>query len=344
MRKRIFAVAACVVILVMSIIQTAAMTLNVITDNASYNGMLYDKAQFTTNSNYENESIISIDLPQTIPPLAFTNDEYRTINDTYLTTQNGGVGSHSLFNTLYVTRGEDTETYSNTLLDTYDAQQQFRINDTTSYVINDRRFIEIVLQSTSSKAIHRLMNYSAPKIYVFANSEIDIRVNTTVNYEHMYYDTDDNGNRKLIIDHKIKEYNTTRTFNNVVSAELYGDIANDTNTDSQDVRMISDIYTTINISYDNNDYNFENDLMMFTYKYINTYQLTSEEYWNAYFPNGIDTDDTIQSEIRLGQFLSKTLNGFFQTQLFGTFSIGDILIACIGIGVLFAVLKYFAGG
>lgn len=43
-------------------------------------------------------------------------------------------------------------------------------------------------------------------------------------------------------------------------------------------------------------------------------------------------------------WLGTTLDGFFNTDIVGIFSLGDILWVAIGIGALFATLKYFAGG
>lgn len=47
---------------------------------------------------------------------------------------------------------------------------------------------------------------------------------------------------------------------------------------------------------------------------------------------------------QLGTFLSNSVGSFFNTKLFGTFSITDIMLVVIGIGLVIAFLKFFAGG
>lgn len=46
----------------------------------------------------------------------------------------------------------------------------------------------------------------------------------------------------------------------------------------------------------------------------------------------------------LGEFLSISIGGIFEPNIFGLFSLGDLMLTVIAIGVIFAVLKYFAGG
>lgn len=46
----------------------------------------------------------------------------------------------------------------------------------------------------------------------------------------------------------------------------------------------------------------------------------------------------------IGDFLSSSVGGFFDTNLFGTFSIGDALMTIIAIGMVVVFLKIFAGG
>lgn len=51
-----------------------------------------------------------------------------------------------------------------------------------------------------------------------------------------------------------------------------------------------------------------------------------------------------REEHGLFDFIITSIGGFFGTDLFGTFSLGDLTSIVISIGVLFALLKYFAGG
>lgn len=61
-------------------------------------------------------------------------------------------------------------------------------------------------------------------------------------------------------------------------------------------------------------------------------------------PNTGDGVGDLDNFGSLGSFLSTSLDGFFNTPLFGTFSIGNIVITIIMIAVVFAILKYFVGG
>ena len=82
--------------------------------------------------------------------------------------------------------------------------------------------------------------------------------------------------------------------------------------------------------------------------YINT-TTTNNDIWNWYnerigsgYKGG--ADGTLTAPQDFFEWLIIAVDGFLSAPIIGIISLGEILWFCVGIGILFAVLKYFAGG
>ena len=108
------------------------------------------------------------------------------------------------------------------------------------------------------------------------------------------------------------------------------------NNDKAEIYM----HTQINIKdFDENEY----CELTITQPYRDYYIGTSQMFMHM-IPDGSINLNPTKIEINGGiiEWLSNVTSGFFNTEIFGSISIGDIVWVVIGIGVLFAVLKIFS--
>lgn len=79
----------------------------------------------------------------------------------------------------------------------------------------------------------------------------------------------------------------------------------------------------------------------------NFYTLASNDiriFDTTYLTTLINSDLVQPSDFNFWTLMTSAIGGFFEFEIFPGLSFGGIGLACVGIGLLFAVLKYFAGG
>lgn len=196
-----------------------------------------------------------------------------------------------------------------------------------------------------------------PKLWIehSTNPNMKISIAVTITYEYVLKTALDNGTTDIQVKMGISiftyQYNSSENtaYNQMV--EMFPDFRKDITLDpvfnnNPQYYVITDTECNIQITgIDSNTIPKITILNWYGWSNGNGTRATMDNFL-TYEIGNIRTGETIPILPDDGflTWLGTALDGFFNHDIVGVFSLGDVLWIAIGIGALFAVLKYFAGG
>lgn len=229
-----------------------------------------------------------------------------------------------------------------------------------TYTIFNRRFTSNNLSYTLDNSSYRhyfslqspryeftaVQNLSGLSPSIKTNNQNEtIRVTTAFSYyvwESSYdIETDEHSNYPTLYTYAIQQENSDGSSIELFPQELTNEIINKGYPNNYTTADTVMCFYTINVLLISN---IKQDLDISIIQTTTTEKEGFGSFFSTFFNDGSIDINMGEKSTNILNWLSTVTDGFLNTDLFGNFSIGDILIIVIGIGALFAILKYFAGG
>lgn len=187
-----------------------------------------------------------------------------------------------------------------------------------------------------------------PKILF--SGEHNVRQYVTLNFTYFTQTPviDENGDSYNLIEKKTKTVTYSFEEYLIEYAYMIPDITNDAeitgifNATDDKVLISGDVQFIIEVPEVSRDYDLNVRVIQYYTKDSDTIQTWLDDKLGTVYQH--ITNRPIQVDTNLIDWLSSTVGGFLNTQIFSGITIGHIIWFTIGIGGLFAILKFFSGG